>query len=200
MECGSFGISFSYPCSHLQHGGLIFFRSLFSRWVQKFYHSRHLVLCVHTLPQHQWIARLNYPSHVRNMVLWVCWQIKRSSLCPEVGDVLEQLNPAIFERIPLCFLYLFSPDLTDWFCREWCSCCTCTAWQKHPPDLSISGFLYCPISCTSSMLPHLSYLEKSASVVFIMYYFCHFIIVGPKMSHGALCSTVFDEFRNTKLL
>jgi len=31
---GSFGIGFSYPCSHLQHGRPLFFslQSLFSRW------------------------------------------------------------------------------------------------------------------------------------------------------------------------
>jgi hypothetical protein len=33
-----------------------------------------------------------------------------------------------------------------------------------------------------------------------MYYFCHFITIGLEMSHGALCSTIFDEFRNAKLL
>jgi hypothetical protein len=56
--------------------------------------------------------------------------------------------------------------LTNWFCRERCPCCTYTVWQKHPPDPSITGSLCCPITCTYSILPHLSYLEKSALVVF----------------------------------
>lgn len=94
---------FSYLYSHLQHGQPPSFRNLFSWGLPKFDHW-HLTLCAHILPQHRWIVGSNYPSHARSMVPWVCRQIKWPSLCPKVEDVLEQLIPTIFERIPLYFL------------------------------------------------------------------------------------------------
>ena len=79
---------------------------------------------------------------------------------------LSSWFPPSLNVFSYAFFVFFSLYWTSWFCREWCPCCTCTAWQKQPPYPSISRFLCCPISCTSSMLPHLNYLEKNASIVF----------------------------------
>jgi len=100
------------------------------------------------------------------MVPWVCRQIKCPSFYPKVGDVLEQLIPTIFEHIPLCFLCLFFSILDKLVLSGVMSMLYLYCLTKQPPDPSISRFLCCPISCTSSMLPHLNYLEKNASVVF----------------------------------
>ena len=49
------------------------------------------------------------------------------------------------------------------------------------------------------MLPHLSYPEKSTSIVFHHVLLLPFYCSKLEMSHGTLCSIIFDELGNTKL-
>ena len=55
-------------------------------------------------------------------------------------------------------------------------------------------------SCTNSMSPHSNYLGKGASVASHQHQDPgYYVVVRFKMGNGALCSGIFDEFRNLKL-